>query len=542
MISQKDGKPIISHLVILVFSALAIRVFSFTHTMMMNLDGPIYIHQARALYYGLWENINNCSGVDWLTLYSILVAAVYPIAGDWVHGAMAVNLIFGTLMIIPLYLFLRRFLDEKTSFLTTFIFAMLPVFVDQSVNVIRDPSSWFFAVLGLYLLVYDDERDTPFFLILSSLSFIMATATRIENIAFIIGGCIYIFMVFKNRKLKALFLFLSPIILAVSLFIVIQLIRHPGSFYWYRFHEIPLSIINLFDNYRHLEINLTPLVLNPPPGIPIEFMRYSRTLIWFIALGVVLQSAMEAFFYPFFLLLLLGLTGLKNRMRTDRRILSLVIIAAISAVVLYIYCLNIWSMENRRLIMVILPSAVFMGFGVEKLINWLHKKFGLSDSIGVIVLCLLVLILTLPKDLKVREADKLVYKEIGETIARLDGGSGVIEMITLGNALRWNDYYANLHVQGAPCPEKYSGWQDKSIIGNSYDDFIHNMRMRNIRYIVWEEKNWPRKKFAFLQSLRPTDLIKLKEWSHQDTGRIILYEVLYQKKTDTDSHYPLEVE
>ena len=64
-------------------------------------------------------------------------------------------------MIIPLYLFLRRFLDEKTSFLTTFIFVMLPLFVDQSVNVIRDPSYWFFSVLGLYLLVYDDEKDTP---------------------------------------------------------------------------------------------------------------------------------------------------------------------------------------------------------------------------------------------------------------------------------------------------------------------------------------------------------------------------------------------
>jgi len=96
--------------------------------------------------------------------------------------------------------------------------------------------------------------------------------------------------------------------------------------------------------------------------------------------------------------------------------------------------------------------------------------------------------------------------------------------------MRWNDYYANLHVQGAPCPERYHKWHDKSIIGNSYNDFIYNIRMRDIRYIVWEEKTWPRDKFAFLQSLRPTDLIKLKEWSHQDTGRIILYQVRYEKK------------
>jgi hypothetical protein len=188
-------------------------------------------------------------------------------------------------------------------------------------------------------------------------------------------------------------------------------------------------------------------------------------------------------------------------------------------------------MENRRLVLVILPSTVFVGFGAEKLIRWLHKKFGLSDSIGVVVLCLLVLVLTLPNDLKVKEADKLVYKEIGETIARLDGGSGAIEMITLGDAARWNDYYANLHVQGAPCPEKYSNWrEDESIIGSSYDDFIRSMRMRNIRYIVWEERHWPTNKFAFLKSVQPTDLTQLKEWKHRDTGRIILYRVLYKKK------------
>ncbi len=530
MISKKDSKAIIGPLIILVVSAFVIRLFAFTHTLMMNPDGPVYIHQARALYYGLWQVINTCS-IPFMTLYSSLIAAAYPVTGDWVHGAMAVNLIFGTLTIIPLYLFLRRFLDEKTSFLTTFIFVMLPILVDQSVNVIRDPSYWFFSVLGLYLLVYDDERDTPVVLILSSLSLIVATATRIEGIVFIMGGCLYTLLVFKGRRLKALFLFLSPIVLAMSCFVVVQLIRHPDSFYWYRFREILFTIMNTFEQYRNLETNLTPLVLNPPPGIEKEFIVYSRTLIWFTAMGVVLNSAMEAFFYPFFILLLCGLGGLRDRMRNDRRILPLILTMAIGFSVLYFYVLNTWSMENRRLVMVILPSTVLVGFGVEKLVHWVQKRFGLSDKMVILSLCILVLVLTLPKDLKVREADKLVYKEIGETVARLDGSRGEIEMITLGDSWRLNDFYANLHVQGAPCPDKYIDWRrDGSIIGSGYDDFIRSMRMRNIRYIVWEENHWPRDKFAFLNSVQPTDLTQLKEWKHQDAGRIILFRVLNQKK------------
>jgi hypothetical protein len=527
MIYQKNKSTILS-LFILVTSAFAIRVLAFTHTLMMNNDGPVYIHQARAVYHGLWDSIGNCSGVDYLTLYTILIAAVYPVTGDWMNAAMAVNLVFGTLMIIPLYLFLCRFLDEKTSFLTTFIFVMLPLFVIQSVNVIRDPSFWFFSILGLYLLVYDDERKTPFVLIFSSISFLVGTATRIEGLVFIIGGCLYTLTVFKGRKLKAMFLFLSPVFLAILCFVIVQFIRHPDNFYWYQFQGIHSTLTRTFERYRYLETSLTRLIVSAPDRYIKEFIISSRTLIWFTALGTIINSALEAFFYIYFLLLLWGLAGLKERMRADNRILPLIITAVVSLMVLYCYCLNTWSMENRRLAIVILPITVIVGFGAENLIRCLNKRFGMSSSTSVAVLCILVFLFTLPKNLAIQEADKLVYKEIGETVARIDGGSGEIELITLGGAGRWIDYYANLHVSGAPCPDKYRNWsKDKNIVVSSYEVFIHNMRTRKIRYIIWDENDWPKGKFDFLKSVQSDDLQQLKEWKHRDAGRIILYRVLY---------------
>ena len=527
MIQQEKFKSPILPLCILVLSALAIRALAFHNTMMMNLDGPVYIHQARAVYHGLRGAISTCSSVDYLTLYTILIAVVYPIAGSWMHAAMAVNLIFGTLMIIPLYLFLRRFVDEKSSFVTSFIFVMLPVLVVQSVNVIRDPSFWFFSISGLYLLIYNDESKTPYALIFSSLSFIIATATRIEGIIFIIGGCIYTMSVFKERRFKATMIFLSPIFLSLCCFVIVQLIRHPEIFYWYRLREMPRTITGAFDQYHHLEKSMTALIVNLQYGDLKEFLEHSRTLIWFTALGVVLNSALEAFFYIFFFLMLFGFSGLKKRMQNDSRILPLLMITVISLVVLYFYCLNIWSMENRRLVMVIIPAAVIIGFGAENLINLLDKRFGLSDSKSVVLLCLFIFVLTLPKDLKIQEADKLVYRDIGETIAHFDGGSGEIALITLGDSGRWINYYANLHVAGAPCPEKNGGWHN--IIGGGYKDFIGNMRTRKIRYVIWEENRWPKDTFIFLKSIRPDDLKQLKEWQHRDTGRIILYQVLHQK-------------
>jgi len=525
MTDEKDSQSTILPLLLLVFSAFLIRVAAFHHTLMMNNDGPIYIHQARALYYGLWSTANTCSPVDYLTLYSILTTAAYPLFGDWVRAAMAVNLIFGALMIIPLYLLLRRFLNEETSFLTTFIFVMLPLFVVQSVNVIRDPSYWFFSFLGLYLLVRDDESKTPYALVFSSLSFLIAAATRIEAIVFILGGCFYTLTVFRQQKFKAAVLFLSPIIAAISCFFLIQFLRHPENFYWYRFREIPRAIEGALNAYHDLEHDITSVMSSLPYGNLKEFLENSRTLIWFTAVGVILNSGLEAFFYVFFALLLLGLWGIRKKMQNDGRILPLLLMTMIGLVVLYFYCLYIWSMENRRLALIIIPTAVMVGFGAENLMRWMRNKFGLSGRQSVILLCLLVLALTLPKDMRIQEEDKLVYKEIGETIARDDGGPGEIDSITLGDSKRMINYYANLHVAGAPCPDKNGGWHE--IIGDSYSDFIGNLKTRKIRYIIWEENHWPRDAFNFLESVRPVDLRKIKEWRHRDTGRILLYRVLY---------------
>lgn len=531
MIYQKSNQTNIFHLLILSFSAFAIRACAFHNTLMMNPDGPIYIHQARAIRHGLWSAINTCSVVDYPTLYTILIAFFYPVTGDWMNAAMAVNLIFGTAMIIPLYFFLRRFVDEKSSFVTAFIFAMMPVMVIQSVNVIRDPSCWFFSILGLYFLVYGDEKKKYFFLIVSSISFLVATATRIEGIVFIIGGCLYTLLVFKEKKWKSTLIFLSPVILILCFFMAVQLIRHPDKLYWYRFQEMSLILINTFDKYRHIEENLTKIFFETPPGIMRGFIENSRVLIWFTVIGVIFQNALEALFYIFFAVFLLGLSGISKKIRDDGRIAALSVTIVISLMVLYLYCINTWSMENRRLIMAIIPAAIFIGFGTEKILNWMHKKFNLSNSVIVAILCILILLLTLPKNLRQQEGDKLVFKEIGQTIALHDGGTEEIELLTLGDGFRWHNYYANLHVAGAPCPNKNYHWRsDKGIIQSGYNDFISNIRIRKIGYLIWEEKNWPVNTFSFLKSVQSNDLKKLKEWKHPDTGRIILYQVL--KKTN----------
>jgi hypothetical protein len=404
---------------------------------------------------------------------------------------------------------------------------MLPLFVIQSVNVIRDPSYWFFCTLGLYFLVYNDKSKTPYALVVSSLSFIVATVTRVEGLILIIGGCFYAVTIFKGRRFKATCLFLSPVLLLAAFFILIQVFRNPGDFYWYRFSDIPVILTRALEKYHQLEQQLTALIGTLPSGTLKEFLQHSRELIWFTAIGVIIQSALEAYFYFFFVLLLLGFIGLKDKIRNDTRILTLIVITVISLFVLYLYCLNIWSMENRRLATVIIVSSVIIGFGVEKTIQWFRHYSRLSGFSAVALLCVLVLIITVPKNIKKQEANKLVYKEIGETIAEIDGRQRNVDLIVLGG-MRWIHFYANLHVKEPPCPDEYRYLRrDKTIFSDNYNDFIRGIKSRNVRYIVWIENLWPKNRFPFLESLRDEDLKKLKEWRHPESNRIILYQVFY---------------
>jgi len=515
-------------LILLTATAFIMRVIALKHTLMMNNDGPVYIHQARALYHGFWQAIGSCT-VDYPTVYTVLIAVFYRFSGDWVQSAMTANLMFGTLMIIPLYLFLRKFTDEQTSFLTGFVFAILPLFVIQSVNVIRDPSYWFFCVLGLYLLVCNNENKKLYALAWSSLSFIAATATRIEGMIFLIGGLFYCFTIFKGKRLKAVTLFLAPVFLSAAFFVLFQFMNNPGNFYQHRFDDILFYMTQALEQYRDLRKAMVSVIANVEHENLIYFLQNSRTLMWFTALGAILHSALEAYFYVFSLLMICGLIGLKDKIKNDKRLLTLMVIAVLNIVILYIYCLNYWSVEGRRLAPLIIITSVFMGFGTERIIRWIRNKSGLSGFIVVILLCMLFFAITLPKNLKIQEGDKLVFKEIGETIAGLDGRQDAIELISLGGQ-RWVHFYANLHTKEPICPDKYSYWYgDKTIIGDTYGDFIKNMKTRKIRYVVWQENFWPKNKFAFLENVRDNDLMKIQEWHHRDTGKIILYKVHSEK-------------
>ena len=123
-----------------------------------------------------------------------------------------------------------------------------------------------------------------------------------------------------------------------------------------------------------------------------------------------------------------------------------------------------------------------------------------------------------------RDADKQVFKEIGEFVANREGDLGIIPIATSCSSYRVVSFYAHLGYRGAPCPEgsEKTCWE---YFADSFDQFIDHVKAEKIKYFLWSEKLWPAGSGSVFQAPYDLHLKELKRWHHPDTGEMILYEV-----------------
>jgi Dolichyl-phosphate-mannose-protein mannosyltransferase len=508
--------------VLILLLGFLIRLYACLNTHIINPDGPLYIHQARAIYFGQWDQLTSC-GLGYLSIYPPLIALVYAFSHNWVAAARAVLLFFGTMTLLPIYLLLRRFCERHVSQLSLLILALIPTFVDASAEVIREPVAWPFVGFGLYFFVKHLEERNPLQVVLSSCSFLIALTARIEFLLFFVLAFLYLLTVAHKNKVRDLLYFLAPavVLVASALFISQALGISPSQSL--RFDDVYAKLSGPLREYRGLRQSLTVLIHQPVMGTLELFLETSRKLVWFIGFAAVAVYVVEAFFYLFFIPFLLGLAGLGRKMKEDRRILFLMLLSFFALLLLYIHLLQTWVIATRFLALFMLPSFICVGFGVEKLIRFFGGRFHLGIRPALAVLCLLIIGFTLPKDLRPREKDKVDFKRIGEIIAKTEGNAHVIPVASSLHLLRWLSFYSNLSYQGAPCPQPYSEFE--ALVGSSYDHFVRSLKDRGIKYFVWEEKYWPKGTFNFEEEVHPDHFKVLGSWSHADTGRIVLYHV-----------------
>lgn len=504
--------------------AVILRCIAWSNTAVITPDGAAYIFQAKAIFYGQWNDIGDCgAGFKFFTVYPFLIAAFYHVFPDWVIAGRAVNFTFGVATIFPLYLLLRQFFDYRISALTTLIVAVSPFFVGTSVDILRDPTYWFLSMMGLYLFTVCMKDDQRLLLFFSSLFFLLAAWTKHE--AIVLPAVSFIYLLWKDRHIAKIFIFLSPVIAFVALAFMIAGFMNTAISELNKVDVFVVGFLNTFSSYVVLgnELGVLEKSLDGQTQSILKFfLREAQMNIWLVALGMLMNRLLEASIYVLIIPFMIGFTQLK-KIKNDPRLIYFLFLAASTLSALYLFVIQTWGLQYRYVAIFTLSSIVFAGIGLETVVKWLSARYQLKETLVIVILACLMLLSSLPKNLTARDPDKIVFKEIGEFMVRHEGGHH--RAISVSSAMeiqRWISFYANLNYQGAICPEasEQTSWE----IFAKQKTLVEQLRQRNIRYFLWTEKTWSGRRMdvdGHLEYLK-----KLGTWQHKDTGKMILYEVI----------------
>ena len=123
--------------------AMAVRVPS------VDPDGVLYIELAKSLEAG--DLAHGTQGMG-LNTYPFVLMLVHKTGLDWEMAGVVWDILIASLVILPLYGWVRRQFDDRVAAAACLLYTIHPKFVEWSPELTRDPTFWFLLTLTLYLL------------------------------------------------------------------------------------------------------------------------------------------------------------------------------------------------------------------------------------------------------------------------------------------------------------------------------------------------------------------------------------------------------
>ncbi len=157
-------------------------------------DGVLYVRLASALERG-----DYAKGFDVMNLniYPVALMTLRKLGLDYQTAGMTLGVLTSSLVVLPLFGWIRRQFDDRIAIVACFLYASHPVFVAWSPELIRDSSYWLFFTLFLYAhwRAMTELRARHF--ILSGLSLCLAVLTRFEGLFLLIPFALWTYFRFQ---------------------------------------------------------------------------------------------------------------------------------------------------------------------------------------------------------------------------------------------------------------------------------------------------------------------------------------------------------
>ena len=158
--------PLSLKLGLLVLITLLPRMLAFLQPQIITIDGTLYIKMAKLFSEGKYAGTPG----SYFNLYPLMIFLVQKFVGDWELSGQLISITLGTLTVIPIFLLGRSLYDERVGWLSALFYITLPNFLRFDIDVLRDPTLWFFMALTLWLVWEGLQKNRPFLFGLASIS------------------------------------------------------------------------------------------------------------------------------------------------------------------------------------------------------------------------------------------------------------------------------------------------------------------------------------------------------------------------------------
>lgn len=402
--------------------ALGVRLYLLWQYYCINSDGVRYVNAARDFFDGRFAD--GLSSV-YPPAYPLLIASLYPLIGDWELSGQIWSLLSGVLLLIPLFVLLKKIYGEQVALVACFLAAVAPYLARYSAHVRTE--SLFLLLSTLALLVFHQGIEkvllSPFFYggLLAGLAYLV----RPEAIGFLVIVPVTLGVRCWVRRTCNILSFSKACLLLLigfSLFAIPYIVylsvdaghwgaisRKTGLALWYGLEEWGLLESEELESIpaRH-SLSVTQFAISHP------FLYMKKFALDIIpSVGVYL----EAIHYPYIPFLLLGLFQAVRRRLWEREDLLLFVF-----VLFYIFGFALLYVNLRYAVQLLPASMGWTALGM--LWCWAFLKESCSPRAFralMIVLALIFIGGTLPKTLKAISWDKAHVREAGRYLKKVAG-------------------------------------------------------------------------------------------------------------------------
>lgn len=165
---------------ILLILSFSIRIYSWYATPVIGRDGLDFISIAKHFSEG---NFHAGLGYPFHPLYPLLITLGSICGLEFEHAGKIVSLALGIFTVISLYIIGRKMFTQTIAFIAAFLLAIHPYATRLSVDVMSDPTYFFFYVTGFGLGYVAIIKQKPYLFFFTGIASSFAYLTRPEGIS-----------------------------------------------------------------------------------------------------------------------------------------------------------------------------------------------------------------------------------------------------------------------------------------------------------------------------------------------------------------------